>query len=170
MSPRGSPAQTDPDLVAGGGLPRSCTVGAVNARAVIVGTDVGGTADNVAVLTDNGTFLIDQLLEVPSQDARRTAGGAPAGLRARFGDGGLRSVIRKQAERVTVGVDHHADVVLRFMVGESGALFDCPEHAGVEVRAPMSNCIIIVDTAPAGPGRSMVLRRPLDLDLHAAVP
>ena len=86
MSARGSPAQTDPDLVAGGGLPRSCTVGAVNARAVIVGTDVGGTADNVAVLTDNGTFLIDQLLEVPSQDARRTAGGTPAYLRARFGD------------------------------------------------------------------------------------
>ena len=71
---------------------------------------------------------------------------------------------------MTVGVDHDADVVLRLMVGESGALFDRAEHAGVEVRAPMSICIIIVDTASAGPGRSMVLRLPLDLDLHAAVP
>ncbi len=39
----------------------------MNARAVIVGIDVGGTADNVTVLTYKGTFLIDQLLEVPSR-------------------------------------------------------------------------------------------------------
>lgn len=46
---------------------------------------------------------------------------------------------------MTVGVDHHANVVLRLMVGEPDALFDRPEHAGLEVGdTPMSKCIIIV--------------------------
>ena len=38
-----------------------------SATSVVVGLDVGGTKTNATVLTARGAFLIEQMVEVPSQ-------------------------------------------------------------------------------------------------------
>jgi predicted NBD/HSP70 family sugar kinase len=65
-------------------------------RAVVVGLDVGGTKTNATVLAEDGTFLIDRMIELPS----RVTDGPEAALEA------IRNVLQMVLQ--AAGVDAHA--------------------------------------------------------------
>jgi predicted NBD/HSP70 family sugar kinase len=79
------------------------TIGAMESHALVVGIDVGGTSNNVTVLTQAGTFLIDHMLEVPS----RVLDGPTAALGAlrEAVTVGLAAVGANLADVVAVGLD-----------------------------------------------------------------
>lgn len=91
-----------------------------------------GTGQTIAARSAHNTRPITQS---PVVTTRRSAAQVPRHGNHDYATGPIRSegVVRKQAERVTVWVDHHANVVVRLMVGESRALSDRPPPAGLEV-------------------------------------
>ncbi len=79
-------------------------------------------------------------------------------------------LIRKQAERVTVGVEHDTHLLLGLVISQSGSYVEGPLHCGGEA----SNAEVEMDhhqllAVLCRPFWSGVVRFPLHLDLLRAV-
>jgi predicted NBD/HSP70 family sugar kinase len=103
---------------------------------VIVGIDNGGTKNNVTVLADDGRFLIDHMIEVPS---RVTEGTAPAldALAAAF-DASLEITGAHRADVRAVGLDTPGPASAEGVISSKGATnFALPEWWGFDVRGAL---------------------------------
>ena len=103
---------------------------------VIVGIDNGGTKNNVTVLDNAGSFLIDRMVEVPS---RVTEGTAPAldSLAAAF-DEGLRITGIDRSRVRAVGLDTPGPASAEGVISSRGATnFALPEWWGFDVRTAL---------------------------------
>lgn len=102
----------------------------------MVGIDVGGTSDNVTVLTHDGRFLIDRLLEVPSRVLDGPPG-ALAALRQSF-ELGVSTVGRDVADVVAVGLDTPGPASATGVLSARGATnFSAPEWWGFDIRSAL---------------------------------
>ncbi len=103
---------------------------------MIVGIDVGGTSDNVTVLAHNGTFLIDQLLEVPS----RVLEGPPsaiAALRQAY-ELGLAAAGCDHADVVAVGLDTPGPAGATGVLSRKGSTnFSGPDWWAYDIRSAL---------------------------------
>ena len=105
-------------------------------RAVVVGIDVGGTSDNVTVLTRDRTFLIEQLLEVPSRVLDGPAGALVA-LRQAY-ELGLRSADRSQDDVIAVGLDTPGRASATGVLSAKGSTnFSASEWWGFDIRSAL---------------------------------
>jgi glucokinase len=108
----------------------------VDARTVIVGIDVGGTSDNVTMLTHNGTFLIDRMLEVPSRVLDGPSG-ALAALRQAY-ELGLATVGRDHADVVAVGLDTPGPAGATGVLSRKGSTnFSSPDWWAYDIRSAL---------------------------------
>ena len=105
-------------------------------RAVVVGIDVGGTSDNVTVLTRDRTFLIEQLLEVPSRVLDGPAGALVA-LRQAY-ELGLRSADRSHDDVIAVGLDTPGPASATGVLSAKGSTnFSASEWWGFDIRSAL---------------------------------
>jgi predicted NBD/HSP70 family sugar kinase len=103
---------------------------------VIVGIDNGGTKNNVTVLDDDGRFLIDRMVEVPS---RVTEGTGPAldALAIAF-DTALAVTGAERAAVRAVGLDTPGPASAEGVISSRGATnFSLPEWWGFDVRGAL---------------------------------
>ena len=103
---------------------------------VIVGIDNGGTKNNVTVLADDGQFLIDQMVEVPS---RVTEGTGPAldALAIAFDTALNVTGAEREAVRA-VGLDTPGPASAEGVISSRGATnFSLPEWWGFDVRGAL---------------------------------
>ena len=108
-----------------------------NSESVIVGIDNGGTKNNVTVLDESGSFLIDRMVEVPS---RVTEG---HGARARRAGRGVRRRRLEitgvdRADVRAVGLDTPGPASAEGVISSKGATnFALPEWWGFDVRGAL---------------------------------
>lgn len=105
---------------------------------MIVGIDVGGTSDNVTVLARNGAFLLDRMLEVPSQ----VLDGPPAALAAlrRAYELGLSTVGRDHSDVLAVGLDTPGPAGATGVLSRKGSTnFASPEWWGYDIRGALED-------------------------------
>jgi len=103
---------------------------------VIVGIDNGGTKNNVTVLDDDGRFLIDRMVEVPS---RVTEGTGPAldALAIAFDTALNVTGAEREAVRA-VGLDTPGPASAEGVISSRGATnFSLPEWWGFDVRGAL---------------------------------
>ena len=103
---------------------------------VIIGIDNGGTKNNVTVLDEAGTFLIDRMVEVPSRVMEGTALALDA-LAAAF-ETGLQITGVARADVRAVGLDTPGPASAEGVISSKGATnFALPEWWGFDVRAAL---------------------------------
>jgi glucokinase len=103
---------------------------------VIVGIDNGGTKNNVTVFDDDGKFLIDRMVEVPSRVLEGTEAALDA-LSASFESGLAVAGIDRGAVRA-VGLDTPGPASAEGVISSKGATnFALPEWWGFDVRAAL---------------------------------
>ena len=101
---------------------------------VVVGIDVGGTKTNATVLADDGTFLVDRMIEVPS----RVNDGPPAAVTAIVEVVGLALAAAGAAGRtvLAVGLDTPGPASARGVISQRGSTNFAQEvWWGFDVRA-----------------------------------
>lgn len=104
--------------------------------AVVVGLDVGGTATNATVLTAKGEFLVDGLMEVPSQvlDGPEAAIEALARAVAEV----LRQTGTDPASVVAIGLDTPGPASADGVISSRGSTnFSLPTWYGFDVRSAL---------------------------------
>ena len=105
-------------------------------RSVIIGIDNGGTKNNVTVLTDDGRFLIDRMVEVPSRVMEGTALALDA-LAAAF-ETGLQITGVDRDDVRAVGLDTPGPASAEGVISSKGATnFALPEWWGFDVRTAL---------------------------------
>ena len=105
-------------------------------RSVIVGIDNGGTKNNVTVLDDDGLFLIDRMVEVPSRVMEGTIVALDALVLA-FERGLEITDIDRSAVRA-VGLDTPGPASAEGVISSRGATnFALPEWWGFDVRTAL---------------------------------
>ena len=103
---------------------------------VVVGLDIGGTSTNATVL-DGGTFLVDELVEIPS----RVLEGPPATLEAL--EAALEGVLARtglpRAAVTAVGLDTPGPASADGVIASKGATnFNQPEWRGFDIRGALA--------------------------------
>ncbi len=107
-----------------------------DSRSVIIGIDNGGTKNNVTVLDDDGRFLIDRMVEVPSRVMEGTALALDA-LAAAF-ETGLQITGVERDDVRAVGLDTPGPASAEGVISSKGATnFALPEWWGFDVRAAL---------------------------------
>ncbi len=107
---------------------------------LVVGLDVGGTSNNVTVLTQDGEFLIDRLLEVPS----RVLEGPPAALQAlqQAYDLGLSTAGAARDQVLAVGLDTPGPASATGVIARRGATnFSAPVWRGFDIRTALEGVL-----------------------------
>ena len=103
---------------------------------VIVGIDNGGTKNNVTVLDDDGVFLIDRMVEVPSRVTEGTTVALDA-LSQAF-ERGLEITGIDRSHVRAVGLDTPGPASAEGVISSRGATnFALPEWWGFDVRAAL---------------------------------
>jgi len=108
----------------------------MDSNSLVVGIDVGGTTDNVTVVTHDGRFLIDRMLEVPS----RVLEGPDAALDAlrQVYTLGLETVGATEDQVVAVGLDTPGPASATGVLSARGATnFSAPEWWGYDIRSAL---------------------------------
>ena len=107
---------------------------------VVVGLDVGGTSNNVTVLTEDGQFLIGRLLEVPSRvlEGPQVALGA---LEQAY-DLGLSTAGAGRDEVLAVGLDTPGPASATGVISRRGATnFSAPVWRGFDIRTALEGVL-----------------------------
>jgi glucokinase len=107
---------------------------------LVVGLDVGGTSNNVTVLSPDGEFLIDHLLELPS----RVLEGPEAALQAlqQAYDLGLSTVGAGRDEVRAVGLDTPGPASATGVISRRGATnFSAPVWRGFDIRTALEGVL-----------------------------
>ncbi len=108
----------------------------MDSNSLVVGIDVGGTTDNVTVVTHDGRFLIDRMLEVPSRVLEGPAA-ALAALRQVY-ELGLATVGADEADVVAIGLDTPGPASAAGVLSARGATnFSGPEWRGYDIRSAL---------------------------------
>ena len=111
---------------------------AISHAPVVVGLDVGGTKTNATVLTADGTFLIEQMVEVPSQ----VHDGPPAALDAiaQVMATALARCGLEQTDVAAVGLDTPGPASARGVISSKGATnFSEPAWWGFDFRSAVED-------------------------------
>jgi len=108
--------------------------------AVVVGIDVGGTKTNATVLSDDGRFLIDRMIEVPS----RVTDGPAAAIEAIVAV--VAAVLREAGAEgqsvLAVGLDTPGPATAGGVISRRGSTnFAEKEWWGFDVRAAVENAL-----------------------------
>lgn len=104
---------------------------------VVVGLDIGGTSTNATVLDGSGTFLVDELVEIPS----RVLEGPAATLSALETalDGVLARTAVPRTAVVAVGLDTPGPASADGVIASRGATnFSQPEWRGFDIRTALA--------------------------------
>ena len=107
---------------------------------VVVGIDVGGTKTNATVLAENGDFLIDRMIEVPS----RVNDGPPAAIAAIVEVVGLALAAAGAADRtvLAVGLDTPGPASAGGVISQRGSTNFAQEvWWGFDVRAAVETAL-----------------------------
>jgi glucokinase len=107
---------------------------------LVVGIDVGGTSDNVTVMTHDGRFLVDRLLEVPS----RVLEGPPAAIAAlrQAYELGLATVGADASQVVIVGLDTPGPASANGVLSAKGATnFSASEWWEYDIRSALEGAL-----------------------------
>jgi glucokinase len=107
---------------------------------VVVGLDVGGTTTNVSVLAEDGRFLIDRMLEVPSR-VLEGPDAALAALRHAY-ELGLSSVGATHADVAVVGLDTPGPASATGVLSARGSTnFSAAEWHSFDIRGALEALI-----------------------------
>jgi glucokinase len=118
-----------------GARPGLATLGHL-AGQLVVGLDVGGTTTNVTVLTGDGRFLVDRMLELPSR-VREGPDAALTAVRDAY-ELGLRTVGAAAADVVAVGLDTPGPASATGVLSTRGSTnFSGPEWRGFDIRSAL---------------------------------
>jgi glucokinase len=103
---------------------------------VVVGIDNGGTANNATVLTSDGTFLVDRLVEVPSRVVQGPDIAVESMVQAL--DTVLEATDTPRAAVRAVGLDTPGPASADGVISSRGATnFSAPEWWGFDVRGAL---------------------------------
>jgi glucokinase len=103
---------------------------------LVVGLDVGGTSNNVTVLSRDGRFLVDQLLEIPSRVLEGPE--VALGALAQAYHLGLADVGADHSDVLAVGLDTPGPASADGVLSKRGATnFSGPEWRGFDIRTAL---------------------------------
>ena len=107
---------------------------------VVVGIDVGGTKTNATVLAEDGTFLVDRMIEVPSLVTE----GPPAAIGAivQVVSAALAAAAAQERTVLAVGLDTPGPATAAGVISRRGSTnFSQEEWWGFDVRAAVEHAL-----------------------------